>query len=163
MAGLIQDAKDACLRYLREPGGLIEQLETLGTEIGVPVPSVGEEQIVGWRAPAEVAQRDRPFPLLQVSCERVRNDGREKGRSFSGEVKLALDLHVSGTRTEQIALDSELLVEALLRVLRLRQGQWAAGTHHTGAYEVSFGPVKALGRGLVQTTTVSISLLACRD
>ncbi len=64
------------------------------------------------------------------------NDLREKFRTFSGTVALAIDVRVSHDRSDAIGQALDVYVDAVTEVLDRARGEWRPGLYYPGGYEV---------------------------
>jgi hypothetical protein len=109
---------------------------------------------------AEMAERALgvKYPVVNVYCEKIRNGLREKFRSFSGTVQMAMELRQSQDRLEGLQDRLELYVDAAMQKLNRSRGDWGDGMFFGGAYEVAFGPVKQGGRNFIQVAKVTFEI-----
>ena len=77
---------------------------------------------------------------MNVYCEKVVNDLREKFRSFSGSVQMAIEVRHSQDRLEEWKTALEAETDAVTSMLSASRGDWGDGMFYAGGYEVSFGP-----------------------
>ena len=91
------------------------------------------------------------YPAINIYCEKIANGLREKFRSFSGTVGIAVELRLSQDRLE-------LYVDATMDMLNRGRGDWGDGMFFGGPYEVSFGPVKQGGRNFIQVAKVTFEI-----
>lgn len=103
------------------------------------------------------------YPLVQVYCERVMNQVKEKYRRFSGTVRMVAETRVSHIGIEGIEESSHFLADAITEVLDASRGGWGNGMYFGGAYEVSYGPVKPGGKNFLQVTKVSFDVEVSSD
>ncbi|MCS7024727.1 MAG: hypothetical protein NZV14_07985 [Bryobacteraceae bacterium] len=98
------------------------------------------------------------YPVAYLYVERLVNNLAERFRTFSGVVRLVVEVRVSRERVERI--EEELLhqVEKVLRVLNLHRGDWGYGVFFGGRYEVSFSAVKPGGKGFIQAARIGIDV-----
>src|SRR5207248_7694437 len=64
---------------------------------------------------------------VNVYCEKIVNDLREKFRAFSGQVQMAIELRQSQDRLEGIQDRLELYVDATMQMLNGSRGDWGDG------------------------------------
>jgi len=145
----------------------------MSTQIGraartklVEVLTAGMAGVSAWPAPlpvvvenvaADIAEKSggAQYPAAVVYCEKVSNDLREKFRSFSGTVQLAVEIRHSQDRLEGVEDALEQITDAVAGILSASRGDWGSGMFYSGAYEVSYGSVKRGGRNFLQTAKVS--------
>jgi hypothetical protein len=103
------------------------------------------------------------FPHLQIYCERSVNGLVEKFRSFSGELRMVIEIRHSQDRLELMEERMGMLTEAVTDVLDRSRGDWGGGLFYAGGYEVEYGPVKQGGRNYLQTVKVKAVIEAGKD
>ena len=109
---------------------------------------------------AEMAERALgvKYPAVNVYCEKIVNELREKFRTFSGRVQMAIELRQSQDRLEGIQDRLELYVDATMQMLNGSRGDWGDGMFFGGGYEVAFGPVKQGGKNFMQVAKVTFEI-----
>ena len=114
---------------------------------------------------AEVAERALgvKYPAVNVYCEKIANGLREKFRSFSGTVQMAMELRHSQDRLEGLQDRLELAVDAAMQMLNRSRGDWGDGMFFGGTYEVTFGPVKQGGKNFIQVAKVTFEIGVSKD
>lgn len=144
--------------------GLSFNLAVLAGEQGVEARPIAAEQITAENVAAEIAEKavSVKYPVVQVHCDRVTNELREKFRTFSGKAQLTAEIRVSQDRLEGIEQQLHLCVDTLTAVLDASRGDWGQGLFYTGGYEVTYQPVKHGGRNFLQTAKVSITVDASK-
>jgi hypothetical protein len=103
------------------------------------------------------------YPAVNVYCEKVTNDLREKFRSFSGQVQMAIELRQSQDRIEGIQDHLETYVDAAMLMLDGSRGDWGDGMYYAGGYSVAYGAVKQGGKNFVQVAKVTFALEVNRN
>jgi len=98
------------------------------------------------------------YPMVNVYCEKIVNDLREKFRSFSGTVQMAMELRHSQDRLEGLQDRLEVYVDAAMDMLNRGRGDWGDGMFFGGTYEVAFGPVKQGGKNFIQVAKVTFEI-----
>ena len=98
------------------------------------------------------------YPVVYVYCEKVKNVLREKFRTFSGTVDLAVEIRVSHEHMSHLQESLQTYVEAVTDVLDKRRGRWTSGIFYTGGYEIQYGPIKRGGRGFIQPAKVELTV-----
>jgi len=94
------------------------------------------------------------YPTANIYCEKVVNDLKEKFRSFSGRVELAMEIRHSQDGLDGLENALELYSDAAAQALDASRGDWGCGMFYAGGYEISFGAVKKGGRGFLQTARI---------
>jgi hypothetical protein len=122
-------------------------------------------QVRAQNVAAETAERALgvKYPVVNVYCEKIVNELREKFRSFSGTVQMTMELRHSQDRLEGLQDRLELYVDAAMQMLNQGRGDWGDGMFFGGAYEVSFGPVKQGGRNFIQVAKVTFEIGVSRN
>jgi hypothetical protein len=117
-------------------------------------------QVRGINVAAEMAERalGMKYPAVNVYCEKIVNELREKFRTFSGRVEMAIELRQSQDRLEGIQDRLELYVDATMQMLNASRGDWGEGMYYGGGYEVAFGPVKQGGKNFMQVAKVTFEI-----
>jgi hypothetical protein len=95
---------------------------------------------------------------VYVYCEKLDNTLREKFRTFSGTVGMAVEIRVSHDRLERLARDVQLYAAAAAEVLDSGRGDWGSGMFYAGGYEVAFGPVKRGGKNFLEAAKISFDV-----
>ena len=98
------------------------------------------------------------YPALYIYCEKVKNDLREKFRTFSGIAELAVDIRVSHEHMDELQKSLQKYVEAVTDVLHKKRGQWTPSVFYTGGYEIKYGPIKRGGKNFVQSAKVELTV-----
>jgi hypothetical protein len=121
-------------------------------------------QACAQNATAELAEKSGAhYPSANIYCERITNSLREKFRTFSGTVRMAVEVRHSQDRMEGMEDGLERYADAVARTLDAARGDWGDGMYYAGGYEVSFGPVKQAGKGFVQTAKVTFDVGVSRN
>jgi len=117
-------------------------------------------QVRAQNAAADIAERGlgMKYPAVQVYCEKIANDLREKFRRFSGTAQMAIEIRQSQDRLEGLQERLELYTDAVMQVLGSSRGDWGDGMYFAGAYEVAFGPVKQGGKNFMQVAKVTFEI-----
>ena len=117
-------------------------------------------QVRAQNAASDIAERalGMKYPAVQVYCEKIANDLREKFRRFSGTAKMAIEIRQSQDRLEGLQERLELYADAVMHVLSGSRGDWGDGMYYAGAYEVAFSPVKQGGKNFMQVAKVTFEI-----
>ncbi|MBL8229030.1 MAG: hypothetical protein JNL98_11155 [Bryobacterales bacterium] len=108
---------------------------------------------------ADIAERSPiRYPVAYLYVEKLANSMAEKFRTFSGTARLTLEVRVSQERPDNIEPELLSRVENVLHVLNTHRGDWGYGVFFGGRYEVTFTPVKAGGKGFMQTARIGIDV-----
>jgi hypothetical protein len=121
---------------------------------------VEPSQVRAQNVAAEMAERalGMKYPAVNVYCEKIVNDLREKFHRFSGRVQMTIELRQSQDRLEGIQNRLELYVDATMQMLNGSRGDWGDGMFFGGGYEVAFGPVKQGGKNFMQMAKVTFEI-----
>ncbi len=103
------------------------------------------------------------YPAVNVYCEKIVNDLREKFRRFAGSAKMAIEVRQSQDRLEGIQDRLELYVDATMQMLNGNRGDWGDGMFYCGQYEVTYGPVKQGGKNFMQVAKVTFEIGVSKD
>jgi hypothetical protein len=103
------------------------------------------------------------YPLVTVYCEKVVNSLREKFRSFSGTVEIAIEVRHSQDRLEGMEEAIEQQTDAVTTALAASRGDWGDGMYYAGGYEVSFGRVARGGKNYTQVAKVTFEIGVSRN
>lgn len=160
MASIAASATQRLMSLCRGEEGLAPRVLAAARRANERLAGIGAENIVQRNASADLSERGAGmrYPVFHVYCERVSNELTEKFRRFSGKVRLAIEARVSQDRIEGLEERTQLYVEAITTLLENNRGDWGEGLFFTGAYEVTFGPVKSGGRNYLQTAKVTIEV-----
>jgi hypothetical protein len=122
-------------------------------------------QVRAQNVAADMAERaiGVKYPAMNVYCEKIVNDLREKFRKFSGNVQMAIELRQSQDRLEGIQDRLELYVDATMAMLHASRGDWSDGMFYGGQYEVAYGPVKQGGKNFTQMAKVTFEIGVNKD
>ncbi|HTS64021.1 MAG TPA: hypothetical protein VMH28_18485 [Candidatus Acidoferrales bacterium] len=147
------------------PAGLNAGLAALTEGASDPAVQVDATQVRTVNVPAEMAERSGgiKYPTVNIYCEKISNQLKEKFRSFSGNVWMAIELRHSQDRLEGLQDRLELYADSAMQMLNAQRGDWGDGMFYTGEYEVSFGPVKQGGRNFIQTAKVTFEVGVSRS
>jgi hypothetical protein len=124
-----------------------------------------EEQVHAENVAPELAEKTAGvlYPGIYAYCDKVINDQVEKFRTFSGRVRVGVDVRHSQDRLEGLSDALELLVDAVGDVLTSSRGDWLDGMFYGGKYEVSFAPTKHGGKNFIQTAKVTFEIGVSKD
>jgi hypothetical protein len=121
--------------------------------------------VVTQNVAAELAERSGTvkYPAVNVYCEKIANELREKFRSFSGKVHMVIEVRHSQDRLEGIEDALEQFTDGITSTLNASRGDWGDGMFYSGGYEVSFGAVKRGGRNFTQAAKVTFEVGVSRN
>jgi len=160
MAWIGRTVTERTIALLDAPPGLAACVSTLAQAENVTLPAVRPNQILAQNAPIELMERSTEvqYPVLNVYCEKIANQLKEKFRNFSGKAIMAVEVRVSQDRLDGIEQQLQQYVDAVTQVLDQNRGDWGEGMYFAGCYEATFGPVKHGGRNFVQVGKVSFEV-----
>lgn len=156
MAAVGKAATNRIVEMLTAPTGLPFTVAALSEYEEVELAQISAENVAAQNVSFELAERGAgvKYPVFYVYCEGVANLLKEKFRTFSGKVYMAVEVRVSLDRLEGLGRELELYTSGVTDVLDSHRGQWAPGMFYTGGYKVEFGPVKRGGKNLLQTAKI---------
>jgi hypothetical protein len=116
-------------------------------------------------AAAELVERSATvkYPLVSVYCEKVINDFREKFRSFSGAVEMAIEVRHSQDRLDGMEEALEEQTDLVTKALTASRGDWGDGMFYAGGYQVSFGRTARGGKNFTQAAKVTFEIGVSRS
>jgi hypothetical protein len=153
------------LRRLVGPGGVNANLGALTQAERDLAGLVENSQVRAQNAAADIAERilGAKYPAVNVYCEKIVNELREKFRSFSGRAQMAIEIRQSQDRLEGLQDRLELYADAVMQLLNGSRGDWGDGMFYSGEYEVAFGPVKQGGKNFMQVAKVTFEIGVSRN
>ena len=156
---------DKVVQRLAAPTGVNGRLAEFTQAEDSIVPRIMEKQIFAQNVSSEVAERslDLKYPTMNVYCERITNDLKEKFRTFSGTVEMAIEIRLSQDRLDALERRLQLYADAVMQVLTASRGDWGDGMFFVGAYKIAFGPVKHGGRNFIQATKITFEVGISRN
>jgi hypothetical protein len=166
MTGMIGSAATAkVIQRINGPRGVNSGLAALtqgGTASASPLDAA---RVRSQNVAADLAERSTSvqYPVANVYCEKIVNSLKEKFRTFSGNVQMAIELRHSQDRLDGLQDALELYTDALTQVLHVGRGDWGDGMFYGGEYEVSFGPVKKGGKNYIQVAKVTFEIGVSRS
>jgi hypothetical protein len=98
------------------------------------------------------------YPAVNVNCDKIVNDLRQKFQTFSGHVQMAIEVRHSQDRLEGMEDNLELYVDAAMQMLDGSRGDWGDGMFYGGGYAVAFGAVKQGGKNFMQVAKVTFEI-----
>ena len=148
------------IQMLRSDTGLPYSVQAIADGNGVELRRISSEQIHGMNVATEVAERSAGvrYPAVYVYCDRITNSLKEKFRTFSGQVRLNIEVRVSHDRLEGVEHILQLYIDAVTNVLDNNRGDWGNGSFFGGTYEIQYGQVKHGGKNFVQAAKVSFEI-----
>jgi hypothetical protein len=155
----------AAVDLFRGSQGLPSAVGALADQASIAAPEFHAHQITLTNIAPELAEKSvvTRYPLVNLYCERVTNQLREKFRRFSGKVRMVAEARISHARLEGVENTSHLLSDAVTEVLDASRGDWGNGMYFTGGYEITYGPVKAGGKNFLQVTKIAFEVDVSAD
>lgn len=140
--------------------GLGSVVAQIAEESGVPLAGLAPAQVLNQNVAFELSERSQvvKYPVVHVYTDRIRNELKEKFRTFSGKVRTVVEVRVSHDRIEGIEDRLRLYVDAVTRVLDQNRGCWGEGAYFGGPYEVAIEPVKHGGKNFLQVAKVAFEV-----
>jgi hypothetical protein len=160
MISIAKRATAKLQELLASPSGLNANVAALARSEGVTLSPIPTKHLFTDNVASDVAERsmDLKYTAIYVYCEGIVNTLKEKFRSVSGTAQMVIDVRVSQDRLEGIDGASQLYTDAVAQTLGQSRGDWGQGLFYSGAYQISFGPVKHGGRNFIKTAKVSFDL-----
>lgn len=148
------------MELLGAPEGLNACLATLAQAANVIAPPLSQSQIMAQNVPIELAERSTAvkYPTIQVYCEKIVNQLKEKFRAFSGKAVMTIEVRVSQDKLDGIEEQMQVHLDAITQLLDQNRGDWGEGMYYAGGYEAVLGPVKHGGRNFVQTGRITFDV-----
>jgi hypothetical protein len=165
MAKLASAATTAVINRMMAPAGMNAGLAALSAPDSLLVKPVEAGQVHARNASADLAERSQAtkYPCFYVFCEKIANDLREKFRTFSGNLQVAIDVRHSQDRLDGLQDALELYVESVTQVLDAERGDWGSGMFYAGGYEVTLGAVKHGGKNFIQAAKIIFEIGVSRN
>jgi hypothetical protein len=160
MARITSIATSALTRHLNGDQGVPDKVGQLIMAGDISLSPLSAADILERHVTAEIAEKTSGvrYPVVYVYCEKVKNDLREKFRTFSGTVDLSVDIRVSHEHMDDLQGSLQKYVEAVTDVLHKKRGQWTTAVFYTGGYEIQYGPIKRGGKNFVQSAKVELTV-----
>lgn len=148
------------LTLLSAPQGLNACLSTLAQAENTILAPLGDSQMLAQNVSIELAERstDVQYPSIQVYCDKIVNQLKEKFRNFSGKGNMAIEVRVSQDRLEGLESQLQSYVDAVTQVLDQNRGDWGEGMYYAGCYEAALGPVKHGGQNFIQVGKITFEV-----
>ena len=158
-ANIASGATAKALSLMRGPSGINASLTAMEEARGdggfAPQVQVTAENVAADLVERSTAVR---YPTANLYCEKVVNDLKEKFRSFSGRVEMAMEIRHSQDGIDGLEKSLELYTDAAAQALDASRGDWGCGMFYAGGYEIVFGAVKRGGRGFLQTARIAFDV-----
>jgi hypothetical protein len=165
VTSIANSATSTIITLLTAPNGLNATISALAQTVGIPMQPVLAAQFFTDNVSNEIAEKslDIKYTAVYVYCEKMANTLKEKFRSFSGYLQMAIDVRVSQDRLDGIDRLSQLYSESVAQTLNQLRGDWGQGLFYGGTYDVSFGPVKHGGKNFLKSVKITLPVDASID
>jgi len=165
MAKLGSAATTAVIQRMTAPAGLNAGLAALTAPDSLLVKPVEAGQVHAQNASTDLAERSHAtkYPCFNVFCEKIANNLKEKFRTFSGSLQIAIDVRHSQDRLDGLQDTLELYVDSATQVLDAGRGDWGSGMYYAGGYEVTLGAVKHGGKNFIQAAKITFEIGVSRN
>jgi hypothetical protein len=165
MTSVAHRATSKLVQLMSSPSGLNMSIAALAQAEGVPLSPVPATRFFTDNVSSDVAEKstDLKYTAVYIYCEKIVNDLKEKFRAFSGTLQMQIDVRVSQDRLEGMDRMSQLYSDAVTQILDANRGDWGQGLFFSGAYEITFGPVKHGGRNFIKSAAVALEVNASVD
>jgi hypothetical protein len=147
---------------LVSPTGLPYAVPAMAVRERLELAQIGVEQVAAQNVGFELAEKSAgvTYPAVYVYCEGVENLLKEKFRTFSGRVHMAVEVRATSDRLESVSQELQAYAGAVTDVLDAHRGEWAPGMYFAGGYKVEFGPIKRGGKHFLQSAKVQFDVEA---
>jgi hypothetical protein len=158
MQGVASRAVELVRAQLTSESGIGARLSDMKDEGGYPM-TFSALQVKSQHIGPDLAEIGPVrYPLVYVYCERVQNTMREKFRTFSGIVRVAVEVRVSQERLEGIEEQSRGLMEAVVATLLSHRGVWEQGVSFAGGLDITYSPVKRGGKNFLKPAKLVLDI-----
>jgi hypothetical protein len=153
------------VQLLAAPSGLNTNIAALAQAENVTLATIPASYLFTDNVPSDIAEKSlgSKYTSVYIYCEKIANTLKEKFRSFSGTVEMAIEVRVSQDRLEGIDRITQLYTDALTQTLNQNRGDWGQGLFYSGTFEISFGTVKHGGSNFLKIAKVSLGVDASVD
>jgi len=155
------EAKTKLVGYLTAPAGLSSTM----ADLTAPGGQTPQPNVISQNAAPDLADKAAAvqYPVVSAYCEKISNTQREKFRSFSGTVQLAVEVRHSQDQLDGLEDTLEQYTDAVTQTLSGNTGDWGDGMYFSGAYQVSFGAVKKGGKNFTQAAKITLEVGVSRS
>jgi len=122
------------LERITGPSGVNAGLRAVTQGEPEPAKRVDTSQVRAQNVAAQTAEHALgvKYPMVNVYCEKIVNDLRQKFQTFSGQVEMVIEVRQSQDRLEGIEDSLELYVDAAMQMLDGSRGDWGDGMYYGG-------------------------------
>jgi hypothetical protein len=165
MVSIANRATLRLVQLLAAPSGLNTNIAALAQAESVTLAMIPVKHLFTDNVSSDIAEKSigSKYTSVYVYCEKIVNTLKEKFRSFSGTIEMAIEVRVSQDRLEGIDRIAQLYTDAVTQTLNQNRGDWGQGLFYTGTFEISFGIVKHGGSNFLKTAKVSLEVDASVD
>jgi hypothetical protein len=152
---------DRIISMLRADNGIRHVLRLVAEAQGQEIqPFMGDVQMSTANISVELLDRNTgsKYPQINVYCEKFVNSQRERFRAFSGTAQAVIEVRVSHDRLEQLDQQLNTHVESIIHLMQQSRGNWGAGLHYSGTFEVIFSPIKPGGKHFIRAARVQLPI-----
>jgi len=151
---------ESAVRIFSGSGGINDQLAMLSLRPALPPVA----SILKLSAAIDAYEKTTAvkYPVVSLSCERLRNTQVEKFRMFSGTASLVAEIRVSGARAEELESALNSYVEAACRVLEASRGSWTEAATYAGTYDVKFEGARLGGKQFTKSAQIEFDVMVSR-
>lgn len=159
-ANIASGATAKALSLLQGASGINASLAAMQEAVGAADGFAALVQVIAQNVAADLVERSTAvrYPTANIYCAKVVNELKEKFRSFSGRVEMAMEIRHSQDVLEGLESALELYADAAAQALDGTRGDWGGGMFYAGGYETAFGAVKKGGRGFLQSARIAFDV-----
>ncbi len=160
MGYVVQAAIETVRQMLEGPSGIRTQLEQ--SAAGEPERALSASGFAvrpfGLKRGVVPDEEFSAEPRIRIQVEKLANKRTVKYVPFSGPAVMLLAVEANGDRQEQVAMQLNATVDAILLVLDNHAGELRRGIYYGGGYELQVAPIDRGGRGFQQTAQIRFEL-----
>jgi hypothetical protein len=158
-------ASATVMGMLAGPEGMNSGLSSLSAPDSSLARPIDPEQMMSENVAAELADHSlgNRYPAIYVYCDQITNALTEKFRTFSGHVRLTIEVRHSQDRLAGLQTALELYADSITQVLDTKRGDWGNGMYYPGGYQVAVAQVKHGGRNFLQTAKIALQVEVSRN
>jgi len=162
LTSIAASATSKLIQLLSDPGGLNATISTMALETTASLQPIATRQVFTNNVASEIAEKSEEvkYTALYVYCDKIANTLKEKFRSFSGHLQMAIEVRVSQDRLDGLEQSAQLYTDSVTQTLNQLRGDWGQGLFYAGTYDVSFGPVKHGGKNFIKTVKITFPVEA---
>ena len=159
MSNIATTATRSVASLLTAPAGSDFALNAIAVSLGTD-PPISIASILLGNSPPELFEKSLPlkYPTVNIYCEKLSNNLKEKFRTFSGFASIVVELRHSQDRIQQVQPTLENYVASACQIFDGSRGDLGDGMFYSGGYEISFGPLKRGGLNFIQIARIVLEL-----